>query len=168
MILQEYEKRHAALVRETAAECTVLLKKDGRFPLSAPCRLLLAGSGARRTVKGGTGSGEVNSHFHTTIEEGLKNAGFTLCGEEWLDAYDALLARQAEKKRERLRRVLAEEGLSGLFLEKDHDEPVPFYDFPLPTYADAAVYVLARNSGEGSDRKAEKGDFLLSDCEVRL
>ena len=40
MILQEYEKRHAALVRETAAECTVLLKKDGRFPLDKPCRLL--------------------------------------------------------------------------------------------------------------------------------
>ena len=167
MILQDYEKTHVALIRETAAECTVLLKKDGRFPLDRPCRLLLAGSGARRTVKGGTGSGEVNSHFYTTIEAGLKNAGFTLCGEEWRDAYDALLARQAEKKRERLRRVLAEEGLSGLFLEKDHEEPVPFYDFPLTTDADAAVYVLSRNSGEGSDRKAEKGDFLLSDCEVR-
>ena len=167
MILQEYEKMHAALVRETAAECTVLLKRDGSFPLTAPGCLLLAGAGARRTVKGGTGSGEVNSHFYTTIEAGLKNAGFTLCGEEWLDAYDALLAQQAEEKRERLRRVLAEEGLSGLFLEKDHDEPVPFFDFPLPLDADAAVYVLSRNSGEGSDRKAEKGDFLLTDCEER-
>ena len=167
MILQEYEKQHAALVRETAAECTVLLKKDGRFPLDKPCRLGLFGSGARRTVKGGTGSGEVNSHFYTTIEDGLKSAGFSLCGRDWLDAYDALMAQQTEKKRERLRRVLAEEGLSGLFLEKDHDEPMPYYNFPLPTDAEAAVYVLSRNSGEGSDRKAEKGDFLLSDCEVR-
>ena len=167
MILQEYEKRHAARIRETAAECTVLLKKDGRFPLDNPCRLLLTGAGARQTVKGGTGSGEVNSHFYTTIEEGLKNAGFSLCGGEWLDAYDALMAQQAEKKRERLRRVLAEEGLSGLFLEKDHEEPVPFYDFPLPTDADAAVYILSRNSGEGSDRSDAPGDFRLMDCEIR-
>ena len=33
----------------------------------------------------------------------------------------------------------SEEGLSGLFLEKDHEEPVPFYDFPLPTDAPQAL-----------------------------
>ena len=56
----------------------VLLKKNGAFPLKAAGRLALYGSGARHTVKGGTGSGEVNGRFFTTVEQGLRDAGFAL------------------------------------------------------------------------------------------
>ena len=66
----QYETKHAEMVRKLAAECTVLLKKDGQFPLDAPSEIALYGSGARRTVKGGTGSGEVNSRYFVTIEKG--------------------------------------------------------------------------------------------------
>lgn len=57
--MNEYEKKHSEFLRRFGAECAVLLKSDGAFPLDAPCDLALYGSGARRTVKGGTGSGEV-------------------------------------------------------------------------------------------------------------
>ena len=33
--------------------------------------------------------------------------------------------------------------------------------------ADAAIYVISRNSGEGKDRRAEKGDYYLSDRELQ-
>ena len=51
------------MVLKTAAECTVLLKTDGKFPLDAPCEIDGFGAGMRYTIKGGTGSGEVNSRI---------------------------------------------------------------------------------------------------------
>ena len=76
--MEQYEIEHNQFLREFGAECTVLLKKDGSFPLEKPCELALYGSGARRTVKGGTGSGEVNSRTFVTAEASLEAAGFTV------------------------------------------------------------------------------------------
>ena len=53
--IQPYEKQHIDFLRENSAECTLFLKKDDSFPLSSPGKLLLIGSGARETLKGGTG-----------------------------------------------------------------------------------------------------------------
>ena len=167
MELYQYEKNHAAAVRELAAECAVLLKKDGRFPLAAPGKLALYGSGARRTVRGGTGSGEVNSHYFVTVEQGLENAGFIVTTKAWLDAYDRIVreASKAFKKeiraRARARHTMAVvEGMGAVM-------PEPDYELPLDGAGDAAVYVLARISGEGSDRSPVRGDVLLTDTEIR-
>ena len=43
----------------------------------------------------------------------------------------------------------------------------PEYDLPLAFDADAAVYVVGRSSGEGNDRMDVKGDYRLTDTEVR-
>ena len=98
--MNEYERKHNELLRSFGAECTVLLKSDGSFPLEAPCNLALYGSGARRTVKGGTGSGEVNSRLFVTAEDGLEAAGFTITSKVWLDAYDHLWP-EAKKRLDR-------------------------------------------------------------------
>ena len=58
MELFDYEKQHLETLRQSLAECTVLLKSNGDFPLEAPCSIAAYGSGVRRTIKGGTGSGE--------------------------------------------------------------------------------------------------------------
>ena len=76
--MTDMEKKHLALLRSHLAECTVLLKTNGDFPLEAPCKIAAYGSGVRKTVKGGTGSGEVNSRFFVNVEQGLENAGFTI------------------------------------------------------------------------------------------
>ena len=76
--MNDYEREHNAILRRLGAECAVLLRADGSFPLAAPCEIALYGSGARRTIKGGTGSGEVNSRYFVTVEEGLKAAGFAI------------------------------------------------------------------------------------------
>ena len=61
MGLFEYEKQHAKYVRKHLGECVVLLKSNGAFPLEKPGKIAAYGSGVRGTIKGGTGSGEVNS-----------------------------------------------------------------------------------------------------------
>ena len=65
--MNQFEQDHLTYVLENAAECTVLLKSDGSFPLYSPCRIAAYGAGLRYTVMGGTGSGEVNTRFSYTI-----------------------------------------------------------------------------------------------------
>ncbi|MDY3679636.1 MAG: beta-1,3-N-acetylglucosaminyltransferase, partial [Actinomyces urogenitalis] len=84
--MEQYEIDHLATVRAGAPESVVLLASDGSFPLAAPGKIALFGAGARRTVKGGTGSGDVNSRHVVTVEEGLENAGFEITTKAWLDA----------------------------------------------------------------------------------
>lgn len=86
--MADYEVQHIETLRKNLAGCTVLLKKDGSFPLENPCTLAAYGSGVRRTVKGGTGSGEVNSRYSVTIDEGLREGGFTLTGADWRTGYE--------------------------------------------------------------------------------
>ena len=90
MQLQDYEREHGERIRRLGAECSLFLKRKGDFPLSAPGEIALFGSGARNTVRGGTGSGEVNSHYTVNVEQGLENAGFRVSSKYWLDTYDAL------------------------------------------------------------------------------
>ncbi len=86
--VQDFEKEHIETVRKLAPECMVLLKNNGLLPLKETGKLALYGSGARKTVKGGTGSGDVNVRHFVTVEEGLRNAGFTITTDGWLDGYD--------------------------------------------------------------------------------
>jgi len=167
MELYDYERKHSAFVRENGAECTVLLKKDGSFPLKQPGKIALYGSGARRTIKGGTGSGEVNSRYFVTVEEGLKNAGFTVTSTDWVDAYESV---KASAKKQFLRDLKAEAKAAhqNLFvMSMGRTPPEPDYDIPLTGEGDTAVYVLSRISGEGADRAPVEGEILLSKTEVR-
>ena len=68
------EKEHSALVRELAGECMTLLENDGTLPLAGAGKVAVYGNGVRHTVKGGTGSGDVNTRTVVTIEQGLKDA----------------------------------------------------------------------------------------------
>ena len=86
------EKEHSALVRELAGECMTLLENDGTLPLAGAGKVAVYGNGVRHTVKGGTGSGDVNTRTVVTIEQGLKEAGFEILTGKWLDEYDKVLA----------------------------------------------------------------------------
>lgn len=77
--IQEYEINHQETVRKLAGECMVVLENDGVLPLKDDMkRLALFGTGARHTVKGGTGSGDVNVRHVTSIEDGLSDADLRL------------------------------------------------------------------------------------------
>ena len=165
--MNQYEIEHNQIVRELGAECTVLLKTDGAFPLEGPCRLALYGSGARRTVKGGTGSGEVNSRYFVTAEEGLERAGFTITTKTWLDDYGALWPEAKKRFIKELKRDALKHGTLAILSSMGAVMPEPEYDLPLDAEGDAAVYVLSRISGEGSDRRPVPGDILLTETEKR-
>lgn len=167
MELMEYEKKHTEAVKKSLAECTVLLKKDGTFPLEQPGKIAAFGSGVRYTVKGGTGSGEVNSHYAVNIEEGLKQAGFEITTGAWLDAYDQT---RIEAKKAFTRQMKAEAKVAHqnvMIYAMGKAVPEPNYEIPLEGEGDTAIYVLSRISGEGNDRPVEEGDIKLSASEKR-
>lgn len=165
--VQSFEKEHIEAVRKAAPECTLFLKKDGTLPLSAPCRIALYGSGARKTIKGGTGSGDVNVRHFVTIEEGLEKAGFEITSGKWLDEYDALLASKHTEFVEQVKREAKELGMNPVMYGMGKAMPEPEYEFALDAEGDMAVYVLARISGEGADRSKAAGDIGLSETEIR-
>lgn len=167
MKLLEYEQKHSAIVRENGAECTVLLKKDGHFPLQEAGQIALYGGGARRTVKGGTGSGEVNGRYAVTVEQGLTDAGFTVTSTAWLEGYEKV---KAEAKTRFLRDLKAEarqRRQNVMLIAMGRTPAEPEYELPLDGAGDTAVYVLSRISGEGADREPRGGDIRLSDTEIR-
>ncbi len=167
MELLDHERKHLMALRPYLSECTVLLRTSGCFPLEKPCSVALHGNGARQTVKGGTGSGEVNSRFFVNVEEGLEQAGFSIKSKAWLDEYEKI---RLEAKNAFYRRIKAEaRAHHQLAISYSMGKALvePDYNLPLVYDADIAVYVLARDSGEGNDRKPIKGDVLLTDSEMR-
>ena len=165
--MNDYEKEHLKKIRPYLAECTVLLKNGGQFPVEGPCSVALYGSGARNTIKGGTGSGEVNSRIFINAEQGLRDRGFNVTSGNWLDSYDKIRASARKKfvkqikSNARKKHVFAVVESMGVIMQE------PEYDIPLDAKGDIAVYVLSRISGEGCDRRYIKGDILLTDSEVR-
>ncbi len=166
-VVQAFEKEHLATLRSHAPECMVLLKKNGDFPLSSPCEIALYGAGARETVKGGTGSGDVNVRHTVSVEEGLENAGFTVTTKAWMDAYKAIRDSSVKSFYEDIAREAKELGRSVFLVGMGRTPPEPRYALPLDGRGEVCVYVLARSSGEGADRPGSEGDYLLTEDEKR-
>ena len=167
MQLHTYEREHLATLRTLLPECTVLLKSNGDFPLQGKGKIALYGSGAKNTVKGGTGSGEVNSRYFVSIEQGLRDAGFIITSYNWINAYDKVRAeakkrfvREIKERAKQHHTMAVLEGMGAVM-------PEPEYELTLDGEGDTAIYVLSRISGEGNDRDFVSGDILLSETEIR-
>ena len=165
--IQNFEKEHLDALRALAPECVVLLKKNGDFPLSAPCTVALYGSGARETIKGGSGSGDVNVRHAVTVEEGLENAGFTVTGKAWMDGYKAAKLAAAKEFLHEITEQAKAAGKPAILFAMGKTPPEPHYSLPIDGEGEVCVYVLGRNSGEGSDRTACEGDLRLTADETR-
>lgn len=81
------EEENARVSYEAALEGIVLLENDGTLPI-VPGKVALYGAGAGMTIKGGTGSGEVNERHAVSILEGMEAAGFTVTTKNWLTRYE--------------------------------------------------------------------------------
>lgn len=166
---QDYELPHRLLARRAAAEGMVLLKNENQIlPLKAGTKIALFGAGAGKTIKGGTGSGDVNERESVSIYEGLKNAGYQITNPEWVQAYEKLYTGARLEWRD----VILKKAGSGEMPFFDAYATTPFYMPAGPkaedSEADTAIYVLSRIAGEGSDRFSQAGDYFLTEIEAEM
>ena len=165
--MHNYEKEHLDFVNKNAAECTVLLKTNGDFPLENPGDLAAYGAGIRYTVKGGTGSGEVNSKETFTIEQGLEKSGFSILTKDWLDEYDEVRKNAKKQFFKDLKAEAKAKHINVFMYSFGKVMREPNHNLMLTKKCDTAIYVVSRNSGEGSDREVLPGDVKLTESETR-
>jgi len=163
--MNPYEIEHINTLDSYLSECTVLLRKNGDFPIGDTIKKIhLYGNGVRKTIKGGTGSGDVNSRSFDTIEQAFTKAGFEILTKDFLDQYDKVYDEAEEAFKNKVLKENPNNPLANMGVVM----PEPEFDIPYDKEGDLAVYVLARISGEGSDRKPIKGDVYLTDSERKM
>lgn len=171
--ITQREIDNAQKARIMAGECMVLLKNENSvLPLAKNFKIALYGNGARNTIKGGTGSGDVNTRSNTNIENGLKEAGFDVTTTEWINRNEKVRSEAKEIFLKKAREEADRDGRDIVFVIFDHpfEEPeiVDVTDEDIKkSETDTAVFVISRNSGEGADRQNVKGDYQLFDSEVK-
>ncbi len=165
------ESENLRLARQAAREGFVLLKNNDALPLQSRS-IALYGMGARKTVKGGTGSGAVQERHSVSIAEGLENAGYMITTKRYLDDYDQTYdaAYQAWHKDVSARvagmpimQAMGELSILGGF-QWPSGRRITNQDIS-ESNTDTAIYILARQAGEGSDRQLKPGDWYLTDDE---
>ena len=170
--VSEREKKNQTLSRKIAAEGMVLLENNGILPMHLKGKkIALFGSGARHTIQGGTGSGEVNTRTVSTVEHGLENAGAQVVTKAWLDRYDSIVLQEKEKHINGLKERYSDAPEMAFWAMFSYRNPLTI---PLEAQDMAAsdesiaIYVLSRNSGEGSDRRNVPGDYQIHEEEKNL
>jgi len=156
--------------KQIAREAVVLLENDNTLPLGEPCKIALFGNGVRWTVKGGTGSGSVNSRRVVNIEEGLIKAGFEIVSSNWLLRYDEKRKKHISDYRNWVKERSSLLGVNEASVAMNEGmkecEINPVLDEDMCS-ADACIYILSRNSGEGCDRSEGEGDYKLFAEEIK-
>ena len=162
------ETDHRKIAREAAAAGFVLLEnKDHVLPLAKGSKVGLYGAGAIRTIRGGTGSGDVNERDSVNIFQGMKNAGYDVTSSEWLEDYDKCYVQaRLDWKNEIFTKM---NGDDAKFF--DAYSATPFFvpsgnpideEKAAADGADTAFFVLARIAGENKDRFDTEGDYFIS------
>ncbi len=164
--VSEREERSADLAVEAAQEGMVLLKNDGVLPVHSGAKVALYGSGAVCTIKGGTGSGDVNQRNVVNIYDGLKDV-YQIANQSYLQPYiDDWAKAQAGELEEGTDYINAEQQFFNIVYTGNETE-IKDAQALSQQDIDCAFYVISRVSGEGADRAAAEndGDYNLSEME---
>lgn len=164
--VSEREIKHNEIAYRAAAEGIVLLENNGCLPLKEK-KVALFGIGAKHTIKGGSGSGEVNNRENISIYEGMKRRGFEITSEDWLEKYDVVAQAASNPTAKEffknfnlgdaMAMFMGTASLPDMDVLKEDIQKAP---------ADTAVYVVSRQAGEGGDRKIERGENDLTEGEI--
>ena len=147
------EEKNAELSMNLATQGMVLLENNNNvLPMASSGNVALFGGGAVKTVKGGTGSGDVNQRSVTSVWDGFKNAGYNVTSENWLNEFEVYYDEETG-------------GSSGGLWGSPKVEDTLISDAQIEEAKQdgttTAVYVIARNSGEFADRLNAEGDYQL-------
>ena len=153
-------KHSIATARDAAAQSIVLLKNtENTLPLvsDTPFPIALFGVGQIRTVRGGTGSGEVNILKELCLLDALQESEALVP--------DALLARKY-----RSWCLAHKDATKGSFMgpSQHYNDEMPLdeldWDY-LTENAQAALMVISRVAGEGADMEYGPGTLALTEAE---
>ena len=157
------------IARQAAADGMVLLKNEGVLPLKKGERVALFGGGSVKTIKGGTGSGDVNEREVVSIYQGFVDAGLELSNRAWLDSFAATYQKAREDWRAEILKDFGDDSIGNLmFAYTSHvfrmpaGDPMQDSDFD---GVETGFYVISRTAGEGADRFNNAGDYYLTDIE---
>lgn len=154
--VSEREARNAELSMNLATQGMVLLENENQvLPMQDSGNIALFGGGAYATIKGGTGSGDVNQREVISVWDGMKRAGYSITTEDWLNDYKV---------------AYDEANASGGWFGSKVMVPDPELTENDIAAAKAngtntGVYVISRLAGEFKDRTATPGDYYLTDIE---
>lgn len=158
-------KTHAKVSHQAAGEGIVLLKNTHKaLPFNDSIKTIaLFGISSYNFLAGGLGSGDVNKAYVINLEQGLKNAGYTI-QPKISNLYNKYTAFEDEQFEEvnKLRGwyigklMLTEPEIDSTYIKLRAKE------------SDIAVITIGRNAGEGTDRHNTPGDFLLTRNEINL
>lgn len=172
--VSQLEAENRKLVRKAAAEGFVLLKNEkDTLPLQKGAKIALYGSGARHTIKGGTGSGDVAERMSVTIYDGLKNNEMIITSEGWLDSYDKIFQNARIAWRDEINAKMPKYNGNFFWAYTQTQFVMPQGDLldiekAKNDGADTAIVVLSRVAGENADRHDIPGDYYVSDGEYQL
>ena len=163
------EKANLKVAYEAAKEGIVLLENDGTLPVR-PGKIALYGAGAELTIKGGTVSGEVNERHAVSIMEGLEKTGFEVTTRRWINDYRNLYETEEDKYGKDIYKKLLTLNFGEMMNIIGNPFQHPFgrqitERDVAESDTDTCVYVVARQAGEGADRRIEKHDYSLSNQE---
>ncbi len=179
--------KHIALSKEAATEGMVLLKNENNaLPLKKGEKIALFGKATIEYIKGGGGSGDVNCPYIRNIADGFKMKE----AEGKVSVYMPLVDFYKEYVEKESVNVLTQEQINARWdivnnmefcTERDDmtydtfaamhvkEAEVPYSLIEdAGKNADTAIITLSRFSAEGVDRRAQGGDYYLSDLEKEL
>lgn len=165
----ERENRNLEIAYKAATEAIVMLKNENNTLPFKEAKVALYGNGATMTIKGGTGSGEVNERHSVSIFEGFENREIEITNKElnlnYMKYYEEKNEEYIKTQRKRLYthptkliEIIFDSFKAPEFLEITDEEIES-------NGTDNAIYVLSRQAGEGGDRRAIEGDMFVTQKE---
>ena len=160
------------LSRKAAAEGVVLLKNEGVLPVASDVPIAIYGNGIAQIIKGGTGSGDVNSRNVVSMLDGLKDAGYTIVNEtsarKYMEDYERAGKEWGAEVLKRIDSLSAGSTMEffGVLSKTPKEEVKEIAVVPEDVkQAKAVVYIISRIAGEGRDRFTKAGDYYLTKTE---
>ncbi|MFN4200644.1 MAG: glycoside hydrolase family 3 N-terminal domain-containing protein [Fervidobacterium gondwanense] len=154
---------HAKVSYEAGSEGVVLLKNDNTLPVNEATKIALFGTGQIETIRGGTGSGETHPQYTISFLDGLLEKGLNV-DKELAEFYRNKIAEFRKTDYVITKGQWGEDIVPRLPQDIISQEEIE----KIAERNDLGIYILTRISGEGVDRKLEKGDFYLTDDEFSL